>query len=175
MGRRAGKSDYLPVRLPSTVATIDASHTENIDMKSISLFLLALLFSSMTIAAEHKVEMRNIGKDGAMVFEPAYLKVAVGDTVHFVPADMGHNSVSVLVPEGAKGWAGERNKDVTAVIDKEGVYIYRCEPHTYMAMTGVIQAGKPVNLEAAKKAAEALKPQFAVNKDRLDRYLSQVQ
>ena len=143
-------------------------------MKSISLFLLTLLISTATIAAEHTVEMRNVGKEGAMVFKPAYLKVDVGDTVHFIQVDMGHNSVSVLVPDGAKGWKGERNKDVTATIDKEGVYVYRCEPHTYMAMTGVIQAGKPANLEAAKKAAEALKPQFAVNQDRLDHYLSQV-
>ncbi len=140
-----------------------------------TLFLLSMaLITAATSAAEHTVEMRNSGKDGAMVFEPAFLQVAVGDTVHFVAVDQGHNSVSVLVPDGAQAWAGKRNEDVTATIDKEGVYLYRCEPHTYMAMTGVIQAGRAVNLEAARQAATELKARFAVNKRRLDDYLSRV-
>ena len=142
-------------------------------MKRRLLFLAAALVSAAAHTAEYKVGMRNTGKDGAMVFEPPYLKVNVGDTVHFIAVDQGHNSVSYLTPAGAKGWAGERNKDVTAVIDKEGVYIYRCEPHTYMGMTGVIQAGNPINLEQAEKAAAELKQQFAVNKDRLDHFLDQ--
>ena len=143
-------------------------------MKRRLLFLAAALVSAAAHTAEYQVEMRNIGQDGAMVFEPPYLKVKVGDTVHFIAVDQGHNSVSYLTPEGAKGWAGERNKDVTAVIDKEGVYIYRCEPHTYMGMTGVIQAGNPVNRDEAVAAARELKKQFVANKGRLDRYLSKV-
>ncbi len=144
-------------------------------MKRLSLLLVAIFVGTAAHTAEYRVEMRNIGKDGAMVFEPPYLRVNVGDTVHFIAMDQGHNSASYLTPKGAKGWAGERNKDVTATIDKEGIYIYRCEPHTYMGMTGVIQAGNPVNLERAIAAAKELKKQFVTNTDRLDRYLSKVE
>lgn len=143
-------------------------------MRYLFLLLLTSMLFGQALAEEYRVEMRNQGSDGAMAFEPPYLKVMPGDTVRFVAVDEGHNSVSVLVPDGAKGWQSERSKDVVVNIDKEGIYIYRCEPHTYMAMTGVIQAGEPVNLDAAKKAAQALKSRFAVNRDRLDRYLSQV-
>ena len=35
--------------------------------------LLAAMISTSALAAEHIVEMKNSGKDGAMVFEPGYL------------------------------------------------------------------------------------------------------
>ena len=67
-----------------------------------------LLASSLTWAAEHTVKMKNAGADGSMVFEPAVLNVAVGDTVHFEPTDPAHNSESVagLIPAGAASWKG---------------------------------------------------------------------
>ena len=43
------------------------------------------------MAANFEVKMLNKGADGAMVFEPALTKVAVGDTVTFIPTDKGHN------------------------------------------------------------------------------------
>ena len=33
-----------------------------------------------------------MGTDGAMVFEPAVIKVSVGDTIHFKATDAAHNS-----------------------------------------------------------------------------------
>ena len=50
---------------------------------------------------EHEVAMKNAGTDGMKVFEPAVLRVNIGDTVHFMPTDMAHNSESVegLTPE----------------------------------------------------------------------------
>ena len=129
-------------------------------------------------AAEHTVHMLNTSKTGQgnMVFEPAFLKVAVGDSVVFKPTDKGgHNSVSTFLPPGAKAWKSGTDAELKVVIEKEGVYLYECFPHRVMAMVGVIQAGKPTNLADAKAAADKAKTAFAMNKDRLDKALSQVQ
>lgn len=86
-----------------------------------------------------------------MVFEPGFLKVAVGDTVKIIPTDAGHNASSVIIPEGATAWKGAIGKEVSVKMDKEGVYVYVCDPHAVMAMVGVVQVGKAANLDAAKK------------------------
>ncbi|MCV6627279.1 MAG: pseudoazurin [Cellvibrionaceae bacterium] len=146
-------------------------------MKLKTLMMSALIaLSAPLMAAEHTVEMKNVGADGTMVFEPAVLKVAVGDTVHFVPTDAAHNSESVpgLSPEGAASWKGVINQKVSVTLDKEGVYVYQCFPHTVMAMVGVLVAGEPTNLDAIKANVGPLKAKFALNKDRLDKYLAQV-
>lgn len=39
-----------------------------------ALALAAALVSSPLMAADHTVKMLNFGKDGSMVFEPAYVK-----------------------------------------------------------------------------------------------------
>ncbi len=57
---------------------------------------------------------------------------------------------------------------------QEGVYIYKCLPHVVLGMVGVIQVGKAVNLEQAKKDAAALSGTIAMNKARLGEYLAQV-
>jgi pseudoazurin len=126
-------------------------------------------------AADHVVNMLNTGKDGSMVFEPAYVKVAVGDTVVFKPAQPGgHNSASVLVPAGASPWTGAFDKETRVKIDKEGIYLYVCQPHKVMGMAGVIQAGKPVNLAEAKTVAAKEQAGFAMGKDRFDKALALV-
>lgn len=143
----------------------------------LSALLLACLAATPAWSAEHTVEMKNVGPDGAtMVFEPPVLQVAVGDTVRFVPTDMGHSTESVpgLKPEGSVAWKGGINEEVTVTLDKEGVYVYLCMPHTVMAMVGVLVAGEPTNLEQVKADSKALTARFALNKDRLDKYLAEV-
>ncbi|MFT3822017.1 MAG: pseudoazurin [Rubrivivax sp.] len=126
-------------------------------------------------AADHVVKMLNAGKDGAMVFEPSYVRAEVGDTVVFTPTDKAaHNSASLLVPAGAKTWKGASDAEVRVKLEKEGVYLYTCEPHKVMGMVGVIQAGKPANLAAAKAAAAKEQATFAMGKDRFDKALAQV-
>ena len=57
-----------------------------------TLILTAVLLASAAHAAEHEVKMLDIGSDKApMVFEPAVLKIAPGDTVTFIPTNKGHN------------------------------------------------------------------------------------
>lgn len=138
------------------------------------LICSSIVLSAGAFAADHSVAMKNTGADGVMVFEPAVLKVAVGDTVTFIPTDAAHNSESVngLIPEGASAWKGDLSKEVTVTIDKEGVYVYRCLPHSVMAMVGVIVAGNATNLEEIKTNSAALSRTFVTNKERLNQYLS---
>jgi pseudoazurin len=105
-------------------------------------------------AAEHTILMLNKGETGIMVFEPASLEIAPGDTVHFRAADKGHNAASIdgMIPEGATAWKGGLGKDVTVTLDVEGVYGVRCVPHYPMGMVALIVVGDPaINLETAKQ------------------------
>lgn len=135
---------------------------------------LALAAAVPAAATDHQVLMLNQGKEGVMVFEPGYLKVAVGDTVRFIARDKTHNAESVSVPAGATPFKGRIDEEIVVKIEKEGVYVYQCAPHSVMAMVGVIQAGTPVNLAQAQQAAAALKAGVAINKDRLDKLLANV-
>jgi len=140
-----------------------------------ALSAIPLLVRAQPKPAEHVVQMLNQGKDGAMVFEPAFVRAAVGDTVVFRPTQVGgHNSASVLVPDGAKASSGPYDKELRVTLEREGVYIYVCTPHRAMGMAGVVQVGKPVNLAAAKAFATREQAGWATAKDRLDKALAQV-
>ena len=113
-------------------------------MKLKKILVLGLTtFGVFASAANHEVKMLNSGTEGFMVFEPAVVKAAVGDTVTFKATDMAHNSASIegMIPEGANAWNGAMSQDVTVTVNKEGVYVYQCTPHSMMAMVGVIQVG----------------------------------
>ena len=132
--------------------------------------VLALLAGNAH-AADHQVFMLNQGKDGTMVFEPGYLKVAVGDSVKFIAKDKTHNAESLSVPAGAAPFKGKTDEEIVVKVEKEGIYLYQCAPHAVMAMVGVIQAEKPVNLAETLQAAAALKAKIVLNKERLDKLL----
>jgi len=107
-------------------------------------------------AAEYEVRMLNKDSSGRMwQFEPAFLKIAPGDTVTFVPTDKGHNAetLDAVVPQGAKPWKGKMNKPVQVTYTQEGVYAYKCLPHAALGMVGIIQVGDNIgNLQAAADA-----------------------
>ena len=143
------------------------------------LFLLTV----PAFAAEHTVKMLNNGPGGMMIFEPAVLQVAVGDTVNFVATDMAHNSASVFTPPGATPWKGMMSRDISVTLDTAGVYIYECTPHKMMAMVGVIQVTDGMELdmsldsayvEAADTFAKTYKSAFVMNQDRLDKYMNEL-
>lgn len=128
------------------------------------------LCSSMASAADFEVKMLNKGADGeAMVFEPAALRVAVGDTVHFVPVDKGHDAAAVkeLIPEGTEEFKGKMNQELTVTFTKEGAYVIKCSPHWGMGMVALIVAGDgaPANLEAVKAAKMAKKTRERLDKE----------
>lgn len=114
---------------------------------------LGLLAALPSHAADFEVQMLNRGEAGAMVFEPAFLRVAPGDTVTFVPTDRSHNAESIggMAPEGAEPFKGRMNEAVTVTFEKEGIYGYKCLPHYAMGMVGVVVVGDPANLAEAAK------------------------
>ncbi|MEL6530073.1 MAG: plastocyanin/azurin family copper-binding protein [Pseudomonadota bacterium] len=92
---------------------------------------------------------------GLQVFKPRLIKAKVGDTVRFIPTDPTHQSSSIadMLPEGAAGWEGEINKEVSYVLPTPGIYGYQCVPHYAAGMIGLIIVegeGMTANLEAAK-------------------------
>ena len=138
-------------------------------MKKVLFAVAMSIACGSGFAAEHRVKMANTGADGSMVFEPGFLRVAKGDTVKFIKVDPAHNSAAMVVPAGATAWKGKPDEEVSVTLNQEGVYIYVCDPHKVMAMAGVIQVGKPVNLVEAQKQADILSKGFVMSKDRLSK------
>ncbi|MGH8613382.1 MAG: plastocyanin/azurin family copper-binding protein [Gammaproteobacteria bacterium] len=139
------------------------------------LTLAATLWAPTTEAAEHVVRMLNAGKDGPMAFEPALIRVAVGDTVNFEPAEKGgHNSVSKVVPEGAQGWKSGFDEAISVKIEKEGAYFYQCEPHAIAGMVGVIIANKPANKDAVISALKDAGSKAAMGKERVQKLAAEL-
>ena len=106
---------------------------------------LALLTGSAAFAEMHEVKMLNKGPEGEiMVFEPAFLQVAPGDTVKFLATDRGHNAETLdgLVPEGAEGFEGRINEEIEVTLDSAGLYGVQCKPHYAMGMVMTIAVGE---------------------------------
>jgi len=106
---------------------------------------LALLTGSAAFAEMHEVKMLNKGPDGEiMVFEPAFLQVAPGDTVKFLATDRGHNAETLdgMVPEGAEGFEGRINEEIEVTLDTAGLYGVQCKPHYAMGMVMTIAVGE---------------------------------
>ena len=124
------------------------------------MFKMILAGALMTLAAaganaaEVEVKMLNKGAAGAMVFEPALVKIAPGDTVKFVPTDKSHNAETVpeMLPAGAEPFVGKMNEQVDVTFKQNGVYGIKCKPHYGMGMVALIVVGEPTNLEAAAAA-----------------------
>lgn len=154
---------------------IHSFYNYNSIMKFQILFVLCLsVLSTITLAVGHEVKMLNSGSEGFMVFEPAVVKAAVGDTITFKATDMAHNSASIegMIPEGANSWNGAMSQDVTVTVNKEGIYVYQCTPHSMMAMVGVIQVGGSLsNMDSIQAKVASVKAGFVTNKERLDTYL----
>lgn len=130
--------------------------------------MLAGMFAinSPALAEEHEVKMLNKGAEGMMVFEPSFLKIAPGDTVHFVATDKGHDVLSIegMIPEGATPFEGKMNEDLTVVFAAPGVYGYKCKPHYGMGMVGLVVVGDPVNLAEASAVPQKGKAKAAFEK-----------
>jgi len=124
-------------------------------MKKIAMLAAAaavLVLAGGARAAEVEVKLLNKGADGVMVFEPAFVKIAPGDTVKFVSTDKGHNAESIkgMLPEGATPFVGKNNEDIAVKFEQEGVYGIKCLPHYGMGMVAMIVVGNPGNLDQAK-------------------------
>ncbi len=115
---------------------------------------LATLTATPALAETHLVQMLNRDAAGnMMVFEPAYLEIAPGDSVTFVPTERSHNAESMddMLPQGAEGWTGKRDEEITVSFDVPGYYGYKCKPHEAMGMVGLIRVGDPETLPEVGK------------------------
>lgn len=139
-----------------------------------SLFNLLIIMRMLFVAEEHEIKMLNFSESGPMVFEPGFLRIEPGDTVIFKPVDLAHNTetISTMIPDGGQEWLGNINEEVRVTLTTEGVYVYQCTPHLILGMVGVIQVGKPSNLNEVIEASSNMT--FAVNSERLSNYLGQV-
>ncbi|QJF50306.1 pseudoazurin [Roseobacter ponti] len=105
---------------------------------------MVTLLGGAACAETFEIQMLNKGSDGErMVFEPAFVQAAPGDTIRFVATDKGHNAeVSKdMLPEGAVPFKGKINEEVEVTLDVEGVYGVICKPHYAMGMVMTIAVG----------------------------------
>jgi len=122
-----------------------------------ALAVAAVAVASVPAAAkDYQVKMLNQGSTGLMVFEPAFLKVAPGDTVKFLATQKGHNAQTVDGMTPGPAFKGKINEEISVKFTKEGLYGYKCLPHAGMGMVGLVQVGKAGNKGAATAAAAKL-------------------
>ncbi|WHO38354.1 pseudoazurin [Sphingobium sp. AP49] len=126
---------------------------------------LAMAGAMPAAAKDITVHMKNKGADGAMVFEPSFVKAAPGDVIHFKPTDPSHNAetISTMLPAGATPMKGAMNKEAVLTVSKPGLYGIKCMPHYSMGMVALVQVGKPTAADVT--AAKAVKlPPFAAKR-----------
>lgn len=121
---------------------------------------IAILFAFPAQAKTIIVKMKNSGKSGIMVFEPAYVPASVGDIVRFLPVDPGHNAqtISGMVPVGVNETVGKMNQPVDIKLTKAGFYGIECKPHLGLGMVALIKAGDGAAPNAAAVKAARLPP-----------------
>lgn len=126
---------------------------------------VSVAFAGTGWAETIDVQMLNRGEAGAMVFEPAFVQIAPGDSVRFIPTDRSHNAETIdgMLPEGAAPFVGTLSEEVTVTFDVPGLYGVKCKPHYAMGMAMVVAVGDGVTVpetffegRVPKKAKERL-------------------
>ena len=141
------------------------------------LVLSVLVISLPSFAADHTIKMLSSSNGQMMVFEPAVLKIKVGDTVTWKATNPGHNTASIneMTPDQSLAWNGGINEEIKITFSKEGVYGYKCTPHYILGMVGIVAVGDNMsNLSTATEFASEAEKKFATNKDRFSKYLSEL-
>ncbi|WP_151718922.1 pseudoazurin [Gemmobacter serpentinus] len=143
-------------------------------MKCMSFIAAALCLglASAAGAAEIEIHMKNKGEAGTMVFEPAFVKAAAGDVIHFIPTDKSHNveAIKEILPAGVEPFKSKVNEEFSLTVTEAGLYGVKCTPHFAMGMVALIQVGDaPANLAVAQGAKMPKKA-----RERMDAALAQV-
>ncbi|MGQ0486347.1 MAG: plastocyanin/azurin family copper-binding protein [Hyphomicrobiales bacterium] len=78
----------------------------------LAVFLL-VLSASPALAEMHEVKMFNRNAEGAMIYEPQFLRTAPGDKVKFVPTQPSHNAATIegMIPADAQPFKSRINED----------------------------------------------------------------
>ncbi len=105
--------------------------------------VLTTLLGGAALAETVEVKMLNKSGKETLVFEPAFVKIAAGDTIRFVPEDKGHNAESIkgMMPADAEPFKGKISKEVEVTFDKDGLYGVECKPHFAMGMVMTVAVG----------------------------------
>ncbi len=104
---------------------------------------LLIALGGAAAAETFEIKMLNKGEGGRMIFEPASLRIAPGDTVKFIATDKSHNAESVdgMAPDGATPFKGKINEEIEVTLTEPGFYGIKCKPHYAMGMVMVIAVG----------------------------------
>ena len=119
--------------------------------KFLTVTTAAVFLAGAVNAETIEVRMLNKGEAGTMVFEPAFVKAELGDTINFVSVDKGHNAESIkgMLPEGVEKFKSKLGADFSLTLDVEGLYGVKCTPHYALGMIALIQVGAAINYDDA--------------------------
>jgi pseudoazurin len=112
-----------------------------IAMLTAAAAVLLLASAGSALAAEVEVKLLNKGSEGGtMAFQPAYVRVAPGDTVKFLVADSSYDAEAVkdMLPPVAIPLTAAGGKDLTVRFEQEGVYGMKCLPHRGICMVVMV-------------------------------------
>ena len=139
--------------------------------------VLSLVLCTATAnAAEIQVKLTDkSATEGTLAFDPGFVKAEINDILVFTNVSVGHNSHSLLVPAGAETWQSPFDKEFRVKLTTEGIYLYGCDAHGKMGMVGVVQVGKAINIDEARKKASEVSATMLMNKDRFTKALDKVQ
>ena len=115
--------------------------------------VLFFMLTSSAYAADMTIDMLNKNADGErMVYSKEIARVAVGETITWLPASKGHNVHFISAPDGVDLIKSKMNKEFSFTFEKEGIYLYQCTPHKSMGMIGLVVVGENTdNLNSVKK------------------------
>ena len=143
-------------------------------MKRLVLTFLLLLPTLLT-AKEHQVKLLTASSSGqTMIMEPAFIKIAPGDSVRFIPSDASHTAQSIVIPKGGLEFNTPMGKPVVVNFKQEGAFLYKCTPHFALGMVGIIQVGRALNLDDVNKQWQTIKSGVVMNQDRVAKTLAQM-
>ena len=128
--------------------------------------------NSVVFAADMTIDMLNKDANGnKMVYSKEIAKVAVGDTITWLPASNGHNVEFIAGPEGFDIPKKSKNgKEVSITFEVPGVYYYWCTPHKGMGMIGLVVVGDDTSNKDKIAKAKAL----GKSKKKLKKLLSEL-
>ena len=117
--------------------------------------LFATTFFSSANAADMTIDMLNKDADGnKMVYSKEVARVAIGDTITWLPASKGHNVHFISAPDGIKKLPKSKlNKEFSFTFEKAGIYLYQCTPHKGMGMIALVVVDD--NLDNLKNISKA--------------------
>lgn len=129
----------------------------------------AVLLAQSAVAEEHVVQ-------GVVTqWKPLVLFAQPGDTVKFMNMT-GHDTEAIegMIPEGAEGWKSAMGAEGFSIkVEKEGAYIYKCNPHITTGMVGAIVVGD-ANPPANLAALETNLPNVKVGRNMVNRTIKKM-